>query len=127
MVNKKPGRTLEFIEHDEAFIRKLADDIGCHYSKSNERTYSLHKSISDSGGEMGVFAWVHKEEADYFWVATRKVWVEEAMAKAITSRKKSKPNFFPRDKQHAEDSVCLNTKDDYLNTVKVLSLINKAR
>jgi hypothetical protein len=127
MVNKKPGRTLEFSERDEAFVKKLAGDIGCRYSKANNRTYSLHKSVSDSAGDMGVFAWVHKEEADYFWVATRKVWVEEARAKAMTSRKKSKPSIFPRDNQHAEDSVCLNTKDDYLNTVRILSLVSKAR
>ncbi len=126
MASKQPRRTLEFSERDEAFIRKLAGDIGCQYSKANDRTYSLHKTVSDSAGDKGVFAWVHKEEADYFWVATRKVWVEEAKAKALTTRMKARPNFFPRDTQHAEDSVCLNTKDDYLNTVKVLSLINKA-
>jgi hypothetical protein len=127
MVTKKPRRTMEFSERDEDFVKKLAGDIGCHYSKANERTYSLHKAVSDSAGGMGVFAWVHKEEADYFWVATRKVWVEEARARALAGRRKSRPNCFPRDTQHAEDSVCFNTKDDYLNTVRVLSLINKAR
>jgi hypothetical protein len=126
MVNKKPRRTMEFSECDEDFVKKLAGDIGCHYSKANDRTYSLHKAASNSASGMGVFAWVHKEEADYFWVATRKVWVEEARAKAMTARRKSRPNYFPRDTQHAEDSVSFDTKDDYLNTVKVLSLINKA-
>jgi hypothetical protein len=126
MVTKKPRRTMEFSENDEAFVRKLAGDIGCHYSKANDRTYSLHKAVSDSASGMRVFAWVHKEEADYFWVATRKIWVEEARAKILTARRKLRPNYFPRDTQHAEDSVCFNTRDDYLNTVKVLSLINKA-
>ena len=127
MENKKPRRTLEFSEHDETFVRKLAGDIGCHYSKANERTYSLHKAALDSASGMGVFAWVHKEEADYFWVATRKVWVEQARAKALTARKKSRPNYFPRDNQHADDSVSFNMKDDYENTVKVLSLVNQSR
>ena len=45
---KKPRRTLEFSEHDESFVRKLAGDIGCHYSKANDRTYFLHKAVSDS-------------------------------------------------------------------------------
>jgi hypothetical protein len=124
---KKPRRTMEFSEHDEDFVKKFAGDIGCRYSKANERTYSLHKANADAAGGMGVFAWVHKEEMDYFWVATRKVWVEAARAKALTGRKKSLPNCFPRDTQHAEDSVCFDTRGDYLKTVKMLSLINKAR
>jgi hypothetical protein len=127
MITKKPRRTMEFSEHDEDFVKKLAEDIGCHYSKANERTYSLYKAKSDTAGGKGVFAWVHKEEPDYFWVATRKIWVEEARARTLAGRKKSRPSCFPRDTQHAEDSVCFNTKDDYLNTVKALSLINKAR
>jgi hypothetical protein len=75
---------------------------------------------------MGVFAWVHKEEEDYFWVATRKIWVEAARAKVMASRKMSGLNCFPRDIQHAEDSVCFYIKDDYQKTVRVLSLIKKA-
>jgi hypothetical protein len=117
---------MEFLEQDEDFIRKLARDVGCHYSKANERTYNLCKSGSSAPSEMGVFAWVHKEEKGYFWVATRKIWVEAARAKAIAGRKKPGINCFPRDTQLAEDSVCFNVKDDYLKTVKVLSLINKA-
>jgi hypothetical protein len=35
-------------------------------------------------------------------------------------------NCFPRDIQHAEDSVCFDTKEDYLKTVRALSLINKS-
>ena len=127
MIAKKPGRTMEFGEQDEDFIKKLAGDIGCHYSKANERTYNLNKFKSDIQCEMGVFAWVHKEDEDYFWVATRKIWVEEAKAKALAGRNKSGINCFPRDTQHAEDSVCFDTKNDYLKTIKVLSLINKAR
>ena len=117
---------MEFGEQDEDFIKKLAGDIGCHYSKANERTYNLNKFKSDIQGEMGVFAWVHKEENDYFWVATRKIWVEEAKAKALASRRQSGINCFSRDTQHAEDSVCFNIKDDYQKTVRVLSMINKA-
>lgn len=126
MINKKPRRTMEFLEQDEDFIKKLAGDIGCHYSKANERTYNLNKFDSDVNSEMGVFAWVHKEDRDYFWVSTRKIWVEDAKAKALAGRKKSGINCFPRDTQHAEDSVCFDIKDDYQKTVQALSLINKA-
>ncbi len=126
MITKQPRRTLEFGEQDEIFIKKFAGDIGCNYSKANERTYNLNKFKSDKQSKMGVFAWVHKEEKDYFWVATRKVWVEEAKAKLLAGRNKSGLSCFPRDNQHAEDSVCLDIKDDYQNTVQVLSLIKKA-
>jgi hypothetical protein len=126
MNDKKPRRTMEFGEQDEDFIKKLAGDIGCHYSKANDRTYNLNKYKSGIQGEMGVFAWVHKEEKDYFWIATRKVWVEEAKAKALAGRKRTGVNCFPRDNQHAEDSVCFSTKDDYQKTVRVLSLIKKS-
>ena len=118
---------MEFGEHDEAFIKKLAKDIGCYYCKANERTYNLNKFDSDINSEMGVFAWVHKEEHDYFWVATRKIWVEEARVKALAGRKASVINSFPSDTQHAEDSVCFGTRDGYQKTVSVLRLINKAR
>jgi hypothetical protein len=125
MIIKKPRRTMVFFEQDEDFIKKLAGDIGCHYLKANERTYNLCKSGSNIPQEMGVFAWIHKEENEYFWVATRKIWVEEAKAKAMAGRKKRGINCFPRDKQHAEDSVCFDTKVDYDKAVEVLSLINK--
>jgi hypothetical protein len=75
---------------------------------------------------MGVFAWVHKEAMDYFWVATRKVWVEQAKAKAMIGRNISGISRFPRDIGRAEDSVCFDTKDDYQKTVRALSLINKS-
>jgi hypothetical protein len=126
MIAKQPRRTMGFGEQDEDFIKKLAGDIGCHYSKANERTYNLNKFNSDIQGEMGVFAWVHKEDRDYFWVATRKIWVEQAKAKVLSGRKMAGINCFPRDIQHAEDSVCLNIKDDYQKTVRVLSMINKS-
>jgi hypothetical protein len=126
MIANKPRRTMEFGEQDEDFIKKLAGDIGCHYSKANERTYNLKKFKSDIQSKMGVFAWVHKENEDYFWVATRKIWVEEARARALGGRKKSGINCFPRDTQHAEDSVFFDTKEDYLKTVRALSLINKS-
>ena len=114
-------------EEDEEFVKKLAKDVGCHYSKANIRTYNLNKHSSDVQSEMGVFAWVHKEEKDYFWVATRKIWVEQARAKALSGRIKSRTNCFSRDTQHAEDSVCFNMKDDYQKTVRALSMINKMR
>jgi hypothetical protein len=126
MISKRPRRTLEFGEQDEDFIKKLAVDVGCHYSKANERTYNLNKFKSDIQSEMGVFAWVHKEDRDNFWVATRKVWVEEAKAKVLAGRKKSGISCFPRDNQHAEDSVCFDIKDDYRKTVQALNLINKS-
>jgi hypothetical protein len=125
MIVKKPRRTMEFGEHDEDFIKKLAGDIGCHYSKANERTYNLNKFDSNVQSEMGVFAWVHKEDLDYFWVATRKIWVEEAKARATAGRKKQGTNCFPRDNQHAEDSVCFDIKVDYDKAVEALRLINK--
>jgi hypothetical protein len=125
MIDKKPRRTIEFGEQDEDFIKKLAGDVGCHYTKANDRTYNLNKFKSHVNGEMGVFAWVHKEDRDFFWVATRKIWVEQAMAKALVGRK-SPAGCFPRDTQHAEDSVCFNMRDDYQKTVRALSLINKA-
>jgi len=126
MIAKQPRRTMEFGEEDEDFIKKLAGDIGCHYSKANERTYNLNKLKSGVQGKMGVFAWVHKEERDYFWVVTRKIWVEQAKAKALASKKMVGINYFPRDIQHAEDSVCFDMRDDYQKNVRALSLINKA-
>ena len=116
---------MTFAEHDEDFIKKLAGDIGCHYSKANERTYNLKKHISNIQGKTGVFAWVHKEEDNYFWVATRKIWVEAARAKVLSGRKKHRTNCFPRDNQHAEDSVCFDIKVDYDKAVEALKLINK--
>jgi hypothetical protein len=127
MIVKMPTKKVIFDEHDEDFIKQLAKDIGCHYCKANERTYSLNKFKSAVHGEMGVFGWVHKEEDDYFWVATRKIWVEAAKAKALAGRKKSTISCFTRDIQHADDSVSYDTKNDYLKTVSSLKLINKMR
>ena len=126
MIEKKPSRTIEFVEQDEGFIRQLARDVGCHYYKANERTYNLNKFDSDVHSESGVFAWIHKEANDCFWVATRKIWVEEAKAKVLAGRKKSGIHSFPRNNQHAEDSVCFYMKEDYLKNVRALSLINKS-
>ena len=118
---------MEFGEADEIFVKQLARDIGCHYNKLNPRTYSLTRVNSAVNGEMGVFAWVHKEENDYFWVATRKIWMEQAKAKAIAGRRASKAECFPRDFQHADDSVSFDTRDSYDKTVSSLKLINKMR
>ncbi len=127
MPTNNKTRTIEFGEQDEGFIKQLAKDIGCHYSRANERTYNLNKFNSDIHSEIGVFAWVHKEETDCFWISTRKIWVEEAKAKVLASRKTSGINCFPRDIQHAEDSVSFDTKDGYKKTVGALKLINKTR
>lgn len=127
MIARKPRRTMEFGEQDEDFIKKLARDIGCHYSKANERTFNLKKYKSDIHGKMGVFAWVHKEEKEYFWIATRKIWVEQARAKAMAGKKVSGIKCLPRDTRLAEDSVSFDAKNDYQNTVRALSLINKTR
>lgn len=127
MMIKKPEKKIEFVEQDENFIKQLARDVGCHYCKANDRTYSLNKFKSDIHGEMGVFAWVHKEEKDYFWVATRKIWIEQARAKANAGRKALKIGCLPRNAQHAEDSVSFDTRDNYQNTVSSLRLINKMR
>jgi len=124
---KPQTKTIEFGEQDESFIKTLATAIGCYYFKANERTYNLNKFKSDVQSEMGVFAWVHKEDADCFWISTRKVWVEAAKAKVSAGRKTSVINCFPRDTQRAEDSVNLDTKDGYDNTVSVLKLIKKLR
>jgi hypothetical protein len=126
MIAKQPRRTMEFGEQDEDFIKKLAGDIGCHYSKANERTYNLKKFKSNIQGRMDVFAWVHKEDSDYFWVATRKIWVEKARARALAGKKASAIKCLPRDTQRAQDSVCFDMKNDYQNTVMALILINKA-
>jgi len=124
---KKPIKKMGFLEQDESFVKQLAKDIGCHYSKANERTYSLNKFGTDVQGEMGAFAWVHKEEKDYFWVATRKIWIEQARAKANAGKKTLKIGCLPRDIQHGEDSVSLDTRDSYQKTVGSLRLINKMR
>jgi hypothetical protein len=126
MIQKKPRMSMVFMERDEGFVKILARDVGCHYSKANERTFNLKKYKSDVQGKMGIFAWVHKAADENFWVATRKIWVEETKAKILSGRKKSGINCFPKDIQHAEDSVCFDTKEDYLKTVRVLSLISKS-
>lgn len=127
MINKKQRRTIEFVEQDEGFVRQLARDIGCYYCKANERTYNLNKINSEVHSERGIFAWVHKEANDCYWVATRKIWVEVAKAKVLSGRNKFGILSFPRDTLNAEDSVCFDMKEDYLKNVRALSLINKSR
>ena len=97
MVTKNRAKTIEFVDQDEGFIKKLTEDIGCHYFKANERTYNLNKFASDIHSKMGVFAWVHKEDSNCFWISTRKIWVEEAQAKAMAGRKASGINYFTRE------------------------------
>ena len=124
---KAKTKTIEFGEQDDGFIKQLAKDIGCHYYKANELTYNLNKFVSDIKSKMGIFAWVHKEETDCYWISTRKIWVEAAKAKVSARRKASVINCFPRDTQLAEDSVIFDTKDGYQNTISVLKMINKMR
>jgi hypothetical protein len=124
---KSKTKTIEFDEQDEGFIKQLAKDIGCRYCKANERTYNLNKFASDIHSERGIFAWVHKEDNGCFWISTRKIWVEEAKAKVLAGRKVPGINCFPRDTQHAEDSVSFDTKDGYQKTVSALRLIKKIR
>ncbi len=126
MIAKKPARTMDFTEQDEDFIRQLSGDIGCFYRKAGERTYSLNKCDSDIHSEMGVFAWVHKEGDDYFWVTTRRVWMEEARTSALAGGGASAMTCFPRYAQDG-DSVFLDARAGYQKTVMVLKLINEVR
>jgi hypothetical protein len=125
MVTKTPTKKIAFGEQDESFVKQLARDIGCHYSKANPRTYSLNRFKSEVQSESGVFAWVHKEETNYFWVATRKIWIEQARAIANSGRKQSGISFFPRDTQLADDSVVFDTRANYEKTVNSLKLVHK--
>ena len=126
MVTKKPTRTMEFTDQDEGFIKQLSGDIGCYYRKASGLTYSLNRSDSDINGIMGVFAWVHKEEDDYFWVTTRRAWMEEAKTRALAGGRAYPINCFPRD-DHDGDSVSLDARDGYQRTVRVLKLIKEVR
>ena len=123
--NKIPTKKMDFDEKDEAFVKQLANDIGCYYSKANPRTYSLNRHDSSVQGEMGVFAWVHKQEAAYFWVATRKVWIEAARAKENAGMVTPQASSFPRNNQRADDSVILDAKNNYDQTISSLRLIHQ--
>ncbi|MDD4859646.1 MAG: hypothetical protein PHR56_05510 [Dehalococcoidales bacterium] len=127
MPAKTRTKTISFEEQDESFIKKLADDIGCYYSKANTRTYNLNKFESSVNSQMGVFGWVHKEEADCFWISTRKNWVDVAKAKSLTGNKASEISSFPRDCQIAGDSVSFDINDNYQKIVTVMKLINETR
>jgi hypothetical protein len=124
---KLPIRKMEFVEQDENFVKQLAADIGCYFSKANTRTYCLNKFASDVQGEMGVFAWVHKEDNNYFWVATRKTWIEAARAQDDAGRKKSAAPCFSRNTQHQDDSVSFDMRGNYDKTVNSLKLVHKMR
>jgi hypothetical protein len=124
---KLPTRKLEFTEQDEQFVKQLAADIGCHYTKANTRTYCLNKFASDVQGEKGVFAWVHKEDNNYFWVATRKTWIEAARVEDDAARKKSAAPGFSRNTQHQDDSVSFDMRANYDKTIISLKLVCKMR
>ena len=127
MTVNQPKRTIAFSDEDETFVKQLAGDIGCRYSRSNERTFILNKYESEVQSKKGVFAWVHKESNNDFWVSTRTTWMEQARLKVLSLRDKSGMNCFSRTIKHGEDSICLDTKDDYRKTVAVLSLICDSR
>jgi len=125
---------MEFIEQDENFVKQLAKDIGCQYTKANPRTYSLIKNPSSVPGETGaglspqvVFAWVHKEDNNYFWVATRKAWIEAARVSDDAGRKKSAAPCFGRNTQHQDDSVSFDMRGNYDKTILSLKLVHKMR
>ena len=122
---KNAFKRIGFIDEDEGFIKQIAKAIGCYYSKANERTYNLNRFASDIPSKMGVFAWVHKEGNEYFWISTRKIWVEEARTNEMAGRNAPGTNCFTRDTQQADDSVVFTTQDDYEKTVSVLKLIKK--
>ena len=131
---KLPTRKMEFVEQDENFVKQLAADIGCYYSKANARTYSLTKNPSSVQGETGAdlghqvaFAWVHKEDNNYFWVATRKVWIEAARIQDDAGRKNSAAPSFGRNTQHQDDSVSFDMRENYDKTVNSLKLVLKMR
>ncbi len=124
---KTQTKTMEFVKKDEDFIKQLAKDVGCYYSRANERTYTLNKFDSEIQSEMGVFAWVHKEGDDSYWISTRKIWVEEARAKVLAGRKAMGINCFSRDTQRAGDSINLDTKEGYQKTVSVLVMVKIIR
>lgn len=126
LIVKQPTRTLMFEEKDEALVSKLAGDIGCFYSKANDRTYNLNQFDTAGQQNKGVFAWVHKEERNCLWVSTRITWVEQARSMVLASRNKSGLNCFPRQDRHAEDSLSLDMREDYDKKVRLLTLVNKA-
>jgi hypothetical protein len=127
MLVKIQTKTMEFTGEDEGFIKRLTQDIGCYYSKLNERTYNLNRFDSDIRGEMGVFAWVHKEGTNSFWISTRKVWVKEAREKVLSGRNSARINCFSRDIQCAGDSINLDTKEDYQKTINILTFVKNLR
>ncbi len=126
MIAKQPARTLVFEEQDEKLVSKLAADVGCHYSKANDRTFNLNRSGGTGQRQKGVFAWVHKEEKNCLWVSTRIIWVEQARTMVLAASNKSGLNCFPKQDRHAEDSLSLDLNQDYDKKVRLLTLINKA-
>jgi hypothetical protein len=125
MTEKMPTKKMVFELNDEVFVKQLAHDIGCHFSKANPHTYSLTRSLSAIQGEMGAFAWVHKESENYFWVATRKIWIEKARSAANTNRRRSRASCLPMNTHRADDSVSFDTRANYDKTVSSLKLIHK--
>ena len=125
---------MEFVEQDEDFVKQLAADIGCYYNKANARTYSLTKNPASAEAETGAdlgrqvaFAWVHKEDNNYFWVATRKIWIEAARVQDDAGRKNSAAPCFGRNTQHQDDSVSFDMRGNYDKTVTSLKLVHKMR
>jgi hypothetical protein len=117
MKTEKQRKTVEFTDRDEDFIKQISKDIGCSYCKANKLTFNLSTFDTVIPGNTSIFAWVHKEETDYFWITTRKNWLDEA-------RNKSRKTHFPMDIRGG-DCVYLDTRDNYNDTVRVLKLLNK--
>jgi hypothetical protein len=110
-------KTVEFADLDENFIRQISKDIGCSYNKANKLTFNLSTFDTVIPGNTNIFAWVHKDETNEFWITTRKNWLDEA-------RNKSRKTHFPLDIRGG-DCVYFDTGDNYNDTVKVLKLLNK--
>ena len=116
MKPEKTRKSIEFIEQDEQFIKQISKEVGCHYCKINKLTFNLSTFDTALPGNRSVFAWVHKEEKDYFWVATRKSWLDEA-------RNVSATTHFPLNTQDG-DTISFDITEKYDDTIRVLKLLN---
>jgi len=80
MIEKQnvPKGNVKFDLNDVAFIEQLCRDAGCYHHKDNSGyVESLQNYDSNIRGEMGVFAYIHKNSDGYYWVATLKDRIDE--------------------------------------------------
>jgi hypothetical protein len=117
MKTERQRKSVEFTDQDEDFIKRISKDIGCSYCKSNKLTFSLSTFDTLIPNNTSIFAWVHKEETNDFWITTRKNWLDEA-------RNESQTTHFPSDIRGG-DCIYFDTKDSYDDTIRVLKLLNK--